>query len=61
MLRQKTLMRNDGIEPTYSQVPRDYGQVETYKLSAHRNDLSHDQVGVFTGGSTYVSIPLVDL
>ncbi len=61
MPHQRTLMRNDGTEPTYSQGTRAYGQVSTYKLSAHRDDLSHNQAGVFTSGSTCVSIPLVYL
>lgn len=54
-------MRNDGTEPTYSQETRAYGQVSTYELSAYRNDFGHNQAGVFTSGSTYVSIPLVYL
>jgi len=61
MLHQRTLMRNDGTEPGYSQVTRADGQVNTYELSAHRNDLSHNQAGVFTSGSTSVSIPLLYL
>jgi len=55
------MMRNDGIEPTYGQVTRAYGQVKTYKLSADRNDLGQNQAGSFTSGSTYVSISLVYL
>jgi hypothetical protein len=61
MLHQRTLMRTDGTEPTWSQVTRAYGQVKTYELSAHWNDLSHNQVGTFTSGSTYVSVSLVYL
>ena len=54
-------MRTDGTEPTYSQGTRAYGQVNTYELSPHRNDLSHSQAGVFTSGSTCVPVPLVYL
>jgi hypothetical protein len=61
MLHQRTLMRTDGTEPTYCQITRAYGQVNTYELSAHRNDLSHNQAGGFTSGSTCVSIPLLYL
>ena len=61
MPHQRTLMRKDGIEPTYSQGTRAYDQVNTYKLSAHRDDLSHNQAGVFTSGSTCVPVSLVYL
>ena len=61
MLHQRTLMRNDGTEAMYGQVTRAYGQVETYELPANRNDLSHNQAGICTSGSTYVPIPLVYL
>lgn len=61
MLHQRTLMRNDGTEPTYSQGTRAYGLDNTYELSAHRNDLSYNQAGVFTSGSTCVPVPLVYL